>query len=89
MGQELQAKQAEGQQLMSKAQGEAQGRRFPEDAQPDHRGHHGKISADVARKKGGTLVYDKGTLVYSDPAYDITSDVLAEVAKFSKPTATK
>ncbi len=85
--QELQAKQAEGQQLMPKAQGEAQQK--VQKMRGQIIGDIMKISADVARKKGGTLVYDKGTLVYADPAYDITSDVLAEVAKNKGAAAPK
>jgi Skp family chaperone for outer membrane proteins len=53
-------------------------------------GEIAKVSTDIARKKGGTLLYDKGSLVYADPAYDITSDVLAEVAKSKgAPAASK
>jgi Skp family chaperone for outer membrane proteins len=45
-----------------------------------------RVSTEIARKKGGTLLYDKGSLIYADPAYDITSEVLTEVTK-SKPAA--
>ena len=50
-------------------------------------GHEGFTEAVIARKKGGTLLYDKGSLIYADPAYDITSEVLTEVTK-AKPAAT-
>ncbi len=44
---------------------------------------------DVAQKKGANLVFDKSgpsllgipSLVYADPAFDITEDVLKEIAK--------
>ncbi|AKC83184.1 hypothetical protein IMCC26134_11070 [Verrucomicrobia bacterium IMCC26134] len=47
------------------------------------------IVAEVAKKKGATLVIDKSglsniginALVYSDPAYDITEEVKKEIAK--------
>jgi len=84
---DLQAKQAEGQQLMARAQGDAQQRiqKFRAQVVPEI----SKIAADVARRKGGTLLYDKGALVYADPAYDITSEVLAEVSKAPRPAPTK
>lgn len=52
----------------------------------------GKTVADVAKRKGATLVLDKSgptfigisNLVYSDPAYDMTDDVAAEINK-SRP----
>jgi outer membrane protein len=83
-GQEIQAKQAEGQQLMAKTQNEVQQRVQKLRAQIG--GDIARVSAEIARKKGGTLVYDKSSLVYSDPAYDITSEVLTEVTK-GKPAA--
>jgi outer membrane protein len=86
--QELQAKQAEGQQLMAKTQNEMQQRIQKLRAQIV--GEIAKVSTDIARKKGGTLLYDKGSLVYADPAYDITSEVLSEVAKSKgAPAASK
>jgi len=52
----------------------------------------GKTVADVAKRKGATLVLDKSgptfigisNLVYSDPGYDMTDDVAAEINK-SRP----
>jgi outer membrane protein len=86
--QELQAKQAEGQQLMAKTQNEMQQR--IQKLRGQIVGDIAKIATDIARKKGGTLLYDKGSLIYADPAYDITSDVLAEVAKSKgAPAASK
>ena len=73
-GQELQAKQAEGQQLMAKTQNEVQQRVQKLRAQIG--GDIARVSTEIARKKGGTLLYDKGSLIYADPAYDITSEVL-------------
>ncbi|PTY02176.1 hypothetical protein DB347_24975 [Opitutaceae bacterium EW11] len=43
-----------------------------------------KLATDIAKKKGGTVLMDKGSLVYSDPAYDITDEVMAEINK-SRP----
>jgi len=83
-GQEIQAKQAEGQQLMAKTQNDVQQRVQKLRAQIG--GDIARVSAEIARKKGGTLVYDKSSLVYADPAYDITSEVLTEVTK-GKPAA--
>ena len=85
--QEMQAKQAEGQQFMTKTQGELQQRAQKLRAQVFADGS--KAAADVARRKGGTLVYDRGTLVYADPAFDITNEVVAEIAKFGKSAAAK
>lgn len=53
----------------------------------------GKVS-EIARRKGATLVLDKSgpslfgisNVIYSDPAYDITEEVLAEVNKDRPPT---
>lgn len=49
----------------------------------------GKVAIDLAKKQGATLVIDKSgptlfgipSVLYSDPAYDITEAVLAEVNK--------
>jgi outer membrane protein len=79
IGQEMQAKQNEGQQLIQKTQNELQQRAQKFRAQVV--GEIARSAAEVARRKGGTLVYDRGSLVYADPAYDITADVVAEVAK--------
>lgn len=87
MSQEMQAKQSEGQQLMMKTQSEVQQRVQKMRAQIV--GEISKAAADVARRKGGTLVYDKGSLVFADPSYDITNEVLAEVAKSGKSGASK
>jgi outer membrane protein len=51
-----------------------------------------KLASDVAKRKGATLVFDKSgvgllgvqTILYSDPAYDITDDVLKEI-NLSRP----
>lgn len=40
-----------------------------------------KIANDIVKRKGGTLLMDKGGLLYSDPAYDITDEVMTEVNK--------
>lgn len=78
-GQELAAKQMEGQQLVQKTQNAMQERVQKLRAQVI--GDIAKAAQDVARRKGGNLVYDRGTLVYADPAFDITNEVIAEVAK--------
>ncbi|HEX2854500.1 MAG TPA: OmpH family outer membrane protein [Opitutaceae bacterium] len=49
----------------------------------------GKVASDVARRKGGTLLLDKAgptligvsSVVYFDPAYDITEEVAKEINK--------
>lgn len=49
----------------------------------------GKIATDVAKRKGATLLIDKAgptgigisNFVYTDPAYDITDDVMKEINK--------
>ena len=49
----------------------------------------GKIAVDIAKRKGATLLLDKSGqtlngvsgIVYSDPDYDITADVLKEINK--------
>lgn len=46
-----------------------------------------KLATDIAKKKGGTVLMDKGSLVYADPAYDITDEVMAEINK-SRPPST-
>ncbi len=78
-GQALQAKQSEGQQLLAKTQGDLQQKIQASRAQILQ--DIAKAAGEVARRKGGTIVYDRGALVYSDPAYDITNDVIAEVTK--------
>ncbi|MSU49465.1 MAG: OmpH family outer membrane protein [Opitutus sp.] len=48
-----------------------------------------KIAADVAKRKGATILLDKAgptgigisNLVYGDPAYDITEEILKEINK--------
>lgn len=48
-----------------------------------------KIATDVAKRKGGTILMDKAgpsligvsNIIYSDPAYEITDDVMAEINK--------
>ena len=48
-----------------------------------------KVATDVAKRKGATLLIDKAgptgigisSFIYSDPAYDITDDVMKEVNK--------
>ena len=40
-----------------------------------------KLASDIVKKKGGTLLMDRGSLIYSDPAYDITDEVIAEINK--------
>ena len=77
--QELQAKQGEAQQLMAKTEREMQERAVRTRQQII--GDIAKAAGDVARRKGGTLVYDRGSMLYADPAYDITNDVIAEITK--------
>ncbi len=43
-----------------------------------------KIATDVAKRRGGTILFDKGSLIYSDSTYDITDEVVAEINK-SRP----
>ena len=51
-----------------------------------------KIAGDVAKRKGATILMDKAgpsligvsNLIYSDPAFEITDDVMAEINK-SRP----
>lgn len=48
-----------------------------------------KVATDVSKRKGGTILMDKAgpsligvsNIIYSDPAYDITDDVMAEINK--------
>jgi outer membrane protein len=48
-----------------------------------------KIASDVAKRKGATLLIDKSgptgfgipNIIYTDPAYDITDDVMKEINK--------
>jgi outer membrane protein len=54
-----------------------------------------KIATDVAKKKGANLVIDKSAptvhgfnrVIYSDPGFDITDEVMAEIAK-TRPAGT-
>lgn len=54
-----------------------------------------KVVTDIAKKKGATLVLDKSgptlfgipAVIYSDPSFDITDEVLAEVNKDRPPPA--
>jgi outer membrane protein len=46
-----------------------------------------KVASEIAKKKGATLLLNKPAAVYSDPAYDISDEVLAEVNK-NKPATT-
>jgi len=52
------------QQLLSKTQGELQQRVQASRGQILQ--DIAKVAGEVARRKGGTLVYDRGSLVYSD-----------------------
>lgn len=45
-----------------------------------------KIAAEIAKKKGATLLLPKGVIVYSDPSFDITDDVISEINK-AKPSS--
>ena len=83
--QELQAKQNEAQQLMAKTEREMQQRAMQMRGQII--GDIAKAAGDVAKRKGGTLVYDRNQMLYADAAYDITSDVIAEIAKAGRPAA--
>jgi outer membrane protein len=40
-----------------------------------------KIATDIAKKKGATVLLEKNGTLYFDPAYDITEEVVAEIAK--------
>lgn len=56
----------------------------------------GKIATDVAKRRGATLLLDKSgpsligisNVIYSDPSYDITEDVMKEINKDRPATAT-
>jgi outer membrane protein len=50
-------------------------------------GEISKVASDVAKKKGATILIEKKATIYSDPSYDITEEVLAEVNK-GRPTVT-
>lgn len=55
----------------------------------------GKVASDVAKRKGATVLVDKAgpsligvsNIIYSDPAYEITDDVMAEINKTRPPGA--
>jgi outer membrane protein len=46
-----------------------------------------KIATDVAKRRGATILFDKGSLIYSDSTYDITDEVIAEINK-TRPAGT-
>lgn len=46
-----------------------------------------KIATDIIKKKGGTMLLDKAGTIYSDPAYDVTDEVIAEINK-TRPAGT-
>lgn len=46
-----------------------------------------KTANEVAKRKGATMLMEKHPLFYSDPAYDITDDVMKEINK-DRPAAT-
>jgi outer membrane protein len=46
-----------------------------------------KIATDVAKRRGATILFDKGSLIYADSTYDITDEVIAEINK-SRPAGT-
>lgn len=79
---DIQAKQQEGQQFRANAQ-----RTFQQRIQ-NFRAvlveEITKLATDIAKKKGGTVLLDKGATLYTDPAYDITDEVMAEINK-SRP----
>jgi len=54
-----------------------------------------KVAAEVGKTHGATLVLDKAgmtasglAVIYSDPSYDITDEVIAEIAKENPPAET-
>jgi outer membrane protein len=55
----------------------------------------GKVASDVAKRRGATMLVDKAgpsligvsNIVYSDPAYDITDEVMKEINKDRPPGA--
>jgi outer membrane protein len=40
-----------------------------------------KVATEVAKKKGATILVGKGATIYVDPAFDITEEVVAEIAR--------
>ncbi|MDF9826119.1 outer membrane protein [Ereboglobus sp. PH5-10] len=46
-----------------------------------------EIASNIAKKKGITLLVERGALVYADAAYDITEEVLTELNKNKPATA--
>ncbi|MDF9832131.1 outer membrane protein [Ereboglobus sp. PH5-5] len=46
-----------------------------------------EVATNIAKKKGITLLVDRGVLVYTDEAYDITEEVLTELNKNKPATA--
>lgn len=47
-----------------------------------------KLVSEIGQKKGATLVLNKGTVpvvIYADPAYDITAEVISEINKDAPP----
>jgi outer membrane protein len=83
--QELQTEQTEAQQLLAKTDRDMQQRAMQTRGQII--GDIAKAAGDVAKRKGGTLVYDRNQMLYADAAYDITSDVIAEITKAGRPAA--
>lgn len=77
-GQEIQAKQQEVQTYMQNVQRSLQQR--VQNFNSLMVEEISKVSADVGKRKGATLVLDKA-VVYFDPAYDITDEVAKELAK--------
>ena len=47
-----------------------------------------KTANEVAKRKGATLLMEKHPLFYSDPAYDITDDVIKQIASERPATTT-
>jgi outer membrane protein len=43
-----------------------------------------KVATEIAKKKGATFLVGKNAIIYADPAYDITEEVMAEINK-SRP----
>ena len=80
--QELQAKQNEAQQLMQKTEREMQQRAMQTRGQII--GDIAKAAGDVAKRKGGTLVYDRNQMLYADAAYDTAARTFAACAR-SRP----
>lgn len=44
-------------------------------------------ATDIAKGKGATLLINKGALVYFDPAYDITAELIKQVGATDTPVA--